>query len=158
MDQCAYCGGALGVDRIESSGGGFRHYSKIDCCDCLLIQRKALELQLQEANERELQQLRRFEKDRQERAALVLQLERYKNAEAVFFKAFNDFKDARPKDPECLNILHDAKQAIAQEQPVSPQFFCEKCHYCGPVEYPHPRFALASAECCPERAKPRFGG
>jgi hypothetical protein len=46
-DLCSYCGGNLGMNRIESAGGGFRHYSKMDCCDVLMIQRNAYKLALQ---------------------------------------------------------------------------------------------------------------
>lgn len=45
---------------------------------------------------------------------------------------------------------------IALKRVAQPQFFCEKCHYIGPVEYPHPRFEGIETEFCLERAKPRF--
>lgn len=42
MENCCFCNAPLGIDWIQSAGGGFRHYSRIDCADNLLSQRKEL--------------------------------------------------------------------------------------------------------------------
>lgn len=67
--NCGWCNKEHPVPTKEEDQAGQ------PCVAALARERDALVLQLQEANERELQQLRRFAKDREERAALVLQVE-----------------------------------------------------------------------------------